>query len=79
MTCNQLILLLDIRRGFKPKRHTHIYPHKKHNPHFLDEIKFLKSLGLVEDGLLFKYALTDKGERFCNLILEHGKMLMEGD
>ena len=69
MTCNQLIVLLDIHRGFNVKRHMGTLER---------DLVLLKVHGFItessEDN--FYYQVTDKGERFCNLLKEQGSLLI---
>lgn len=74
MTSNQLILLLDVRRGFSREGHTGTLN---------KDIEYLKGWGLIEVGVSpltvdgFRYRLTEDGEKVCDSILKEARGAIE--
>lgn len=71
MTCNQLMVLLDVKRGFRSSIHCGT---------LYEDIKFLKDHGLIEeeDGdERFDYKLTTKGELFVLKVEAKAARLIE--
>jgi hypothetical protein len=60
MTCNQLIVLMDVRRGFHAEGHCGTLP---------GDVKQLRWAGLVEG--VDPLRLTKEGEEVCDAILQY--------
>jgi hypothetical protein len=61
MTANQVIVLLDIKRGFNKSRHLGTVD---------EDVKMLLKEGLIKEGASFPYELTETGEVLTEKILE---------
>jgi len=61
MTCNQVIVLMDCRRGFNASRH---------NGTLSEDLRQLQAWGLVEPGRpgCFDWELTIKGDQAARVI-----------
>ena len=64
MTCNQVIVLMDTRRGFSPGIHAGTLG---------GDLLVLKKMSLIEEDLTpeaFPFKTTERGERVCESILK---------
>lgn len=73
MTCNQVIVLMDCRRGFDASRHSGTLN---------SDLRRLQSMGLVESGRRsdwsrsdsFEWELTSKGDKVVKGMLAVGEV-----
>jgi hypothetical protein len=68
MTANQVIVLLDVSRGFDAERHLGT---------LREDVVFLKNADLIRDRLdvqAFKYKLTARGESLVERLLEQADL-----
>lgn len=57
MTCNQAIVLLDVRRGFSRTRHSGTVD---------NDLSILKRAGFIEEDKWGNWALTETGGAVCD-------------
>ena len=67
MTCNQLIVLMDVRRGFREEGHMGTMN---------DDIEMLKNAGLIESGERFPLQLTEAGAALSDEVLKRANELV---